>query len=224
MRQKGKFLTFCFSLFPGAGQMYLGFMKMGMSIMILFWGIIALGVLLNLGVLYFFLPVIWCYSFFDAINKNSMYEEEFYQLEDRYVFNIEFSEIVSLMKGKNRTAFAAVLIVMGIAMLLSNFMSFLHTILPWELYWRMESLLGYIPRIGIALIIIWIGMRLIQGKRLELDPHIKEKVFVRTEPYPQHEEHRNAGEQREEEWTGTVVDSSKKTSEDTEKKSNQETI
>ena len=72
MKQKGKFLTFLFSLFPGAGQMYLGFMKMGGSIMMLFWGIIGFGVLLNLGVLYFLLPVIWCYSFFDAINKNSM--------------------------------------------------------------------------------------------------------------------------------------------------------
>ena len=174
MKQKGKFLTFLFSLFPGAGQMYLGFMKMGGSIMMLFWGIIGFGVLLNLGVLYFLLPVIWCYSFFDAINKNSMDEEEFYMLEDHYLFNMDLSEISALVKGKNKTIFAAILIIIGIAMLISNFMSLLNAILPWELYWRLESILGNIPRIGIALIIIWIGMRMIQGKRLELHPHMKE--------------------------------------------------
>ena len=206
MKQKGKFLTFLFSLFPGAGQMYLGFMKMGGSIMMLFWGIIGFGVLLNLGVLYFQLPVIWCYSFFDAINKNSMDEEEFYMLEDHYLFNMDLSEISALVKGKNKTIFAAILIIIGIAMLISNFMSLLNAILPWELYWRLESILGNIPRIGIALIIIWIGMRMIQGKRLELHPHMKEKVFVRTEPYAQNDGHTKADEQKQEEWTGTVVD------------------
>ena len=98
MRQKGKFLTFCFSLFPGAGHMYLGFMKMGVSVMTLFWGIVMLGVLMNLGILYFILPVIWCYSFFDVINKNSMTEEEFYELEDNYLFNFEISDFSSLLK------------------------------------------------------------------------------------------------------------------------------
>lgn len=203
MRQKGKFLTFCCSLFPGAGHMYLGFMKMGTSIMVLFWGIIGIGVLLNLGVLYFILPIIWCYSFFDAINKNSMDEEEFYLLEDKYLFHMDRSEISVLFKGKNRTAFALILVIIGAAMLISNFMSFLNAILPWQLYWALENILRYIPRICIALLIIWIGMQLIQGKRLELRPQMKEKIFVRTEPYT------SQGEQTEhsqkEEWTGTVV-------------------
>lgn len=216
MRQKGKFLTFLFSLFPGAGQMYLGFMKMGGSIMILFWGIITFGVLLNLGVFYFLLPVIWCYSFFDAINKNSMDEEEFYMLEDHYLFNMDLSEISSIAKGKNKTIFAAVLIIIGIAMLLSNFMSVLNAMLPWELYWRLERILGDIPRIGIALVIIWIGMRMIQGKRLELHPHTKEKVFVRTESYTQNDAHENANESKQEEWTGTVVNLKKETSDSSE--------
>ena len=135
-----------------------------------------------------------------------MDEEEFYMLEDHYLFNMDLSEISALVKGKNKTIFAAILIIIGIAMLISNFMSLLNAILPWELYWRLESILGNIPRIGIALIIIWIGMRMIQGKRLELHPHMKEKVFVRTEPYAQNDGHTKADEQKQEEWTGTVVD------------------
>ena len=32
-KQKGKFLLFVFSLCPGAGHMYMGLMKMGVSVM-----------------------------------------------------------------------------------------------------------------------------------------------------------------------------------------------
>lgn len=35
-RKKRGFWTFCFSLIPGAGEMYLGFMKRGLSMMCLF--------------------------------------------------------------------------------------------------------------------------------------------------------------------------------------------
>ena len=36
-RKKGKFLTFCFSCIPGAGQMFLGFFKEGVSLMTMFF-------------------------------------------------------------------------------------------------------------------------------------------------------------------------------------------
>ena len=35
-KKKSRFLTFCFSLLPGAGEMYMGFMRMGLSLMLLF--------------------------------------------------------------------------------------------------------------------------------------------------------------------------------------------
>lgn len=211
MRQKGKFLTFCCSLFPGAGHMYLGFMKMGISLMVLFWGVIALGVLMNLGVLYFTLPIIWCYSFFDAVNKNSMDEEEFYLLEDDYLFHMDPATISAVLSGKNRTAAALILIIVGAAMLLSNFMGFLNEILPWQLYWGLENFLRYIPRICIALFIIWIGMQLIQGKRLELHGQSKEKIFIRTQLYSSDQEGAQTGQSRREDWTGTAVNGEKET-------------
>ena len=156
--------------------------------MVLFWGVIALGVLMNLGVLYFTLPIIWCYSFFDAVNKNSMDEEEFYLLEDDYLFHMDPAAISAVLSGKNRTAAALILIIVGAAMLLSNFMGFLNEILPWQLYWGLENFLRYIPRICIALFIIWIGMQLIQGKRLELHGQSKEKIFIRTQLYSSDQE------------------------------------
>ena len=37
-KQKRGFWLFIFSLIPGAGEMYMGFKKQGISIMLLFWG------------------------------------------------------------------------------------------------------------------------------------------------------------------------------------------
>ena len=57
--ERNKFLVFCFAFVPGAGQMYLGMMKKGLVIMSAFWAVIAVAVMLNLGVLCVFLPIIW---------------------------------------------------------------------------------------------------------------------------------------------------------------------
>lgn len=44
-RQKNKILMFLFSLIPGAGQMYMGFMKQGLSLMTIFATLCAVGYL-----------------------------------------------------------------------------------------------------------------------------------------------------------------------------------
>ena len=46
-KQKKGFLLFISSLIPGAGEMYMGFFKQGISIMTLFWAIIAIAGGLN---------------------------------------------------------------------------------------------------------------------------------------------------------------------------------
>ena len=48
-KKKSGFLTFCFSLMPGAGEMYMGFMKQGVSIMAFFWLLIFLAAFFNMG-------------------------------------------------------------------------------------------------------------------------------------------------------------------------------
>ena len=70
--KKSSFWTFVFSLFPGAGHMYLGLMKKGASLMLLFCLTIALSGFLNLSFLLILLPVIWFYSFFDAMNLRNV--------------------------------------------------------------------------------------------------------------------------------------------------------
>jgi len=69
MNSKSKALTLLFSFVPGAGHMYLGLMQKGTSIMGLFFFSIFLISWVLLDLLGFALPVIWCYSFFDALHS-----------------------------------------------------------------------------------------------------------------------------------------------------------
>lgn len=68
MKSKSKALTILFSFCPGAGHMYLGFLQRGVQLMAIFWFSIFLISWLNLDILGFVLPVVWFYSFFDALH------------------------------------------------------------------------------------------------------------------------------------------------------------
>ena len=48
-KKKSRFLTFCFSMLPGAGEMYMGFMRTGVSLMLLFFLSIYIPVSLRLS-------------------------------------------------------------------------------------------------------------------------------------------------------------------------------
>lgn len=54
-RQRKGFLTWIASLIPGAGELYMGFEKQGVSLMILFWGSVALIAMLGMG-----WPIFYC--------------------------------------------------------------------------------------------------------------------------------------------------------------------
>lgn len=63
---KNGILTFIFAFCPGAGQMYQGYMKRGLSLITMFC--VAFGAGTLLGVLYVAMPIVWMYSFFDTFN------------------------------------------------------------------------------------------------------------------------------------------------------------
>ena len=88
-KQKRGFWLFIASLLPGAGELYMGFRKMGLSIMVLFWGCIACASLLGFDALIYLLPIIWFYSFFNVHNLKSLSEEEFHSLEDHFIPPVE---------------------------------------------------------------------------------------------------------------------------------------
>lgn len=80
--KKNSFLTFCFATMPGAGQMYVGLMKKGVCLMTLFFGICFLAVT-DIPYMIITVPVLWFYSFFDAINYNNLPAEKKELIEDK---------------------------------------------------------------------------------------------------------------------------------------------
>ena len=84
IKKKNGFMTFICSLMPGAGEMYLGFMKEGLSIMCLTFGMFIGSTFLNIDWFIYGVIIIWFYSLFNVHNKVSLPDEEFYTLEDNY--------------------------------------------------------------------------------------------------------------------------------------------
>lgn len=68
--RKNMFWVVAFSCLPGLGHMYIGYTRRGVAIMGTFFAIVALTGWLSIPMFGFILPVLWCYSMFDAIKIN----------------------------------------------------------------------------------------------------------------------------------------------------------
>ncbi len=170
-RKKNGFFTFIWSFMPGAAEMYMGFMKCGLSLMALFWGGFALSSIVNyFGDVMFLIPVlVWFYSFFHARNMAACTEEMLQSMEDDFIWD-SFGDgsKTKITSPVLRKWGAAVLIVIGASMLWRNFRNIIANILPdryWELLW---PFINDVPRIAVAILIIAIGIGLIVGKKKEV--------------------------------------------------------
>ncbi len=67
--QNRKIITCLLSVVPGAGHMFLGYQKLGLELMTLFFFSFFFIDWLRIGFFMFIIPVIWFYSMFDALNK-----------------------------------------------------------------------------------------------------------------------------------------------------------
>ncbi len=181
--RRNKILTMLFGLLPGAGHMFMGFMHLGLSYMLIFFGTISVIFFLD-NIFYYFefigflLPVIWCYAFFDCLNKCYASDEEFYLLEDHFLFTENgslptFKHNFNFRLGKYaRLILGWFLTVSGSLLLLRNFLrSFANSVLwDWDnyIYRFLREILDEAPRFLSALVIIVLGLWLIFGKRKEL--------------------------------------------------------
>lgn len=177
-KKRNGFFALCFSLVPGAGEMYMGFMKQGVSIMAAFWLLIFLAAFLNIGPVLFILPILWCYSFFNVHNIRGLSDDEFYALEDDYAFHMEKFLPVGSTSRKHSTFGAAALIILGVMMLWNNMMEFLRWLIPSPLYWTITEGL---PQIFIGLALVFTGLYLIRGKKKELDEKIQQEKIEEQE-------------------------------------------
>lgn len=69
--KKNKVLATLLSIFPGAGHLYLGLQRRGIQLMAAFLFSIYIIDTLRLSIFLFLIPIIWFYSFFDALQHAS---------------------------------------------------------------------------------------------------------------------------------------------------------
>ena len=170
-KRKNRFFTFIFSLLPGAAEMYMGFMKNGFTLMVLFFlsfvPMVFFSTLEFLGALG---VVIWFFGFFHARNYASMTDAEFESMEDLYIWE-EFGELKG-MKIANTTvkkAVAVVLILLGVGQLWNYFSGLLYNLIPENLWDMIYPVVREIPQVVMAVLFIAIGIFMIKGKKKELD-------------------------------------------------------
>ena len=170
-KKKNRFFTFIFSFLPGAAEMYMGFMKNGFSLMLCF--LLPFALIVIYGGLDFLMPicaVMWFYGFFHARNYAGMDDMTFDAMTDKYIWE-EFSDL-NFSKVSAKTAkkwIAAALIVIGAALIWDYCSGRLYRLIP-EGYWDdIYPALSNIPQVVISILMVIVGIRMVVGKKKELD-------------------------------------------------------
>ncbi|OLS03469.1 hypothetical protein [Tissierella creatinophila] len=141
-----KMITLALSIVPGAGHMYLGQQKKGLSFMSIFFFTIFFMGWLRLNFLIFLLPVIWFYVFFDAFHLvNGEDTEDF--------------DIVSFLPKVSNSLIGKILIGIGIIIFFNNIF---YPIIADLLDYRFVN---YIQTSIVAIIFIVIGIKMLKTKK-----------------------------------------------------------
>ena len=169
-KKKNRFWLFILSLCPGAGHMYMGFMKMGISLLLGFMLLIMIVSITGIGA-FAALPVaLYVYSFFHANNIGGLDDEKFNALEDEYLLGFDsFGSHQIKIDQKMKKIAAVALIIIGLYMLWDLALGALWDIFGWDnqvlraVYYFMRH---GVPRAVIAIVIVWLGVVLLRGKKI----------------------------------------------------------
>lgn len=158
---------FIASCIPGCGQMYLGYMKRGVSLMTVFSGVLALAVFMEMGALAVLLAPIWLYSFFDGYNLRRRLEGELVENEaepDAYLFGLpalDGNRLTELL-GKRHSVIGWALVLLGAYALWQEVIARIFWNISDELYYFMR---WEVPRITVTVFVILLGVWFIRGPR-----------------------------------------------------------
>lgn len=164
--KKNMFFTFCFSFIPGAGQMYQGYMKRGLSIMILLGIAWALTSIVSMPLFAIPIPIIFAYSFFDTFNiRNKIGTDA--QGEDQFIWESTSigNTLNKLNTKKKGTWVGIILIFIGVYLLFNSVIRQIAYNLDIEwLYISIRTVMNYLPPILIAAVCIGAGIKFISKK------------------------------------------------------------
>ncbi|MPN34080.1 hypothetical protein SDC9_181573 [bioreactor metagenome] len=164
--KKSNFWTFICALIPGAGQMYLGMMQKGVSVMSLFFSVIFFSAFLRNDITLLFLPVIWFYSLFDTLNLRDLSEEERQARDNRFSLDLngKLSDQWRSLLDKRHVWVGGLCIFFGVYLLFINFVRpylyMLNDYYPW-LYRLTDNL----PILVVSLLIITLGIYMVKGNK-----------------------------------------------------------
>ncbi len=170
-KKKNKTLTFIFSLLPGAAEMYMGLMKNGLSLMLLFFASFMLPTMLRAGDIFIALVfVVWFYGFFHARNIAGSNEEEFAAIKDMYIWE-EFGgqNAIKLDSKRANKILAAILIIIGVSALWNNVFDIVCRYIPENIWDEIYPIISAVPGVVVAILIIVAGIMLIKGKKESIE-------------------------------------------------------
>lgn len=149
-----------FALMPGAGHMYLGLVRQGIQLMLLFFSIFFMTHSFDIDFLEIFLPIIWFYSIFDVRSK-SLKEDPLVDADLPL-----FADVTSMKYFSNSNLvekyIAYILILMGVFSIINNLL--IPILSKYIDYYYIRC--GKSAIVSIALISV--GVFLIKGRKSKL--------------------------------------------------------
>ena len=168
MQHRSGFLTFIFAFIPGAGQMFLGYTKRGVSLMLVFALICGISGFLNIGALLVLCPVIWAYAFFDTFALRRMTPEQIKNTPDDF-----FIDLNGLTRDRNPQWgkwIGIALVAIGLYAIYDRF--FVQML--WDLYYALGEpeyiriILYSGPTLIVSILLILLGIKLVKGSKQQV--------------------------------------------------------
>lgn len=167
--KKNGILTFLFAFVPGAGQMYQGYMKRGLSLITLFFLCIMAGMLLEPLVLTAL--IVWMYSFFDTFNLWAQFIAGTAPADDYLVhFNTKDARLTLFFRDSHKLVGWA-LIALGAMVAYQNIIMRVFGEVMWR--WGQNSpffravylMLDELPEVVVCVALIVCGVWLVRGPK-----------------------------------------------------------
>lgn len=164
-------LTLLFACIPGAGQMYQGYMKRGLSLITMFCLFIILGSTTGLDALVVGGIVVYMYSFFDTLNLRAQLAAEKAPEDDYLVhFNWHDARMTQFM-GESHKLVGWGLIALGAIVFYNNIIMRVLGDVMWR--WGQDNpvfraiylMLDALPQIVVCVALIVCGMWLVRGPK-----------------------------------------------------------
>lgn len=190
--KKNGILTLLFALIPGAGEMYQGYMKRGLSVITMFCLSVALGAWTQIGIFYIGMPIIYMYSFFDTFNLRAQISLGTAPEDDYLVhFDPKDKRLQQLLADSHKLL-GWVLIAMGATVGYQNIIMNTLGDLLWR--WGQSSpvfralylVMDQLPEVVVCVALIVCGVWLVKGPRAAKKPSVEaepaEEEFQEYQP------------------------------------------